>query len=105
MTYEVQLEALKKDANMWQQTSDDLWKAENSAWGLNLTVHELSWAAETVGLTETYNTLQNKVAMLLAGGSTETGKISTTLLTVRHNYEVNEDAAEKSYQGTWEPIG
>lgn len=105
MTYEVQLEALRKDAGMWDDTSNELWKAENNAWSLSLTTQELSWAAEVTGLTDTYNTVQNKVGMLLAGGSTETGKISTTLLTVRHNYEVNEEAAEKSYRGTWEPIG
>jgi hypothetical protein len=105
MTYEVQLAALKSDADTWDETSSTLLTAENNAWSQTLGEYELSWAAEVVGLTTTYNDIQNKVAMLLAGGSTETGKISTTLLTIKHNYEVNEDNAEQQYQGAWEPIG
>ena len=105
MTYEVQLAALKTDADMWDQTSDALLTAENNAWSQNLGEYELSWAAEAVGLTTTYSSIQNKVGMLLAGGSTETGNISNTLLTIKHNYEVNENSAEQQYRGAWEPIG
>ena len=105
MTYEVQLKALKTDADMWDHTSDTLLTAENSAWSLTLGEYELSWAAEAVGLTTTYNDVQNKVGMLLADGCTQTGKISQTLLTVKHNYERNEDNAEQHYKGAWEPIG
>ena len=105
MTYEVQLAALKSDADTWDETSSTLITAENTAWGLNLGEYELSWAAETVGLTTTYSAIQNKVAMLLAGGSTETGNISTTLMTIKHHYERNEDNAEQQYHGAWEPIG
>ncbi len=105
MTYEVQLRALKSDSDMWNTTSDTLLTAENAAWGLTLGESELSWAAAVVGLTDTYNSVQNKVGMLLADGSTQTGNISSTLLAVRHNYEVNEHAAEQSYKGAWEPVG
>lgn len=53
MTYEVQLAALKSDADTWDQTSSTLLDASTDAWGLNLGEYELSWAAETVGLTTT----------------------------------------------------
>lgn len=105
MTYEVQLAALKTDADMWDQTSSDLLTACTSAWGLNLGEYELSWAAEVVGLTTTYSSIQSKVAGLLSEGSTETGNISSTLMTIRHNYEQNEDNAEQEYKGAWVPIG
>ena len=105
MTYEVQLQALKKDADTWDTTSSTLFTAENSAWGLTLGETELSWAAATVGLTDSYTSAQNKVAMLLADGSTQTGNISQTLLQVKHNYEVNEHSAEQQYRGAWEPVG
>ena len=61
MTYEVQLAALKTDADMWDQTSDALLTAENNAWSQNLGEYELSWAAEAVGLTTTYSSIQTKV--------------------------------------------
>jgi hypothetical protein len=105
MTYEVQLAALKTDADMWDQTSDALLTAENNAWSQNLGEYELSWAAEAVGLTTTYSSIQSKVASLLSEGSTETGNISSTLLTIKRNYEQNEDNAEQHYRGSWEPIG
>jgi hypothetical protein len=105
MTYEVQLAALKSDADTWDQTSSDLLNACTNAWGLNLGEYELSWAAETVGLTTTYSSIQAKVAGLLSEGSTETSNISGTLMTIKHNYEQNEDNAEQRYQGAWEPIG
>ncbi len=105
MTYEVQLKALKTDSDMWDTTSGTLLTAENAAWGLLLGESELSWAAAVVGLTDTYNAVQNKVAMLLADGSTQTGDISATLLQVKHNYEVNEQNAEVRYKGAWEPVG
>ncbi len=105
MTYEVQLAALKTDADTWDQTSSTLLSASTSAWGLSLGEYELSWAAEAVGLTTTYTSIQGKVAGLLSEGSTETGNISSTLLTIKHNYELNEDSAEEQYRGAWEPIG
>ena len=105
MTYEVQLRALKTDADTWDQTSSDLLNAGTNAWGLNLGEYELSWAAETVGLTTTYSSIQAKVAGLLSEGSTETSNISSTLMTIKHNYEQNEDNAEQHYRGAWEPIG
>ena len=105
MTYEVQLAALKSDADMWDETSSTLLNACTDAWALNLGEYELSWAAEVVGLTTTYNSIQSKVAGLLSEGSTETSNIASTLMTIKHNYEVNEDNAEAHYQGAWEPIG
>lgn len=105
MTYEVQLEALKTDADMWEQTSSTLLDASTNAWGLNLGEYELSWAAEVVGLTDTYAAIQSKVAELLSEGSTETSNISSTLRTIKRNYEQNEDNAEQHYKGAWEPIG
>lgn len=105
MTYEVQLQALKEDSDQWSDTSDTLLTAENNAWGLTLTEYELSWAAYETYLTDTYNSVQDKVAMLLADGSTQTGRISQTLLAVKRNYEKNEHNAEQHYKGTWEPIG
>ena len=56
-------------------------------------------------MTTTYSSIQTKVASLLTEGSTETGNISSTLMTIKHNYEQNEDNAEQQYQGAWEPIG
>jgi hypothetical protein len=105
MTYEVQLAALKADADTWDQTSSRLLTASTDAWGLSLGEYELSWAAEAVGLTTTYSSIQSKVASLLSEGSTETGNISSTLLTIKRNYEQNEDNAEQHYRGAWEPIG
>jgi hypothetical protein len=58
MTYEVQLEALKADADMWDETSSTLLDASTNAWSLNLHEYELSWAAEVVGLTDTYSAIQ-----------------------------------------------
>jgi hypothetical protein len=101
----VQLEALKTDADMWDQTSTTLLNACTNAWGLDLGEYELSWAAEVVGLTDTYTAIQSKVAGLLSEGSTETSNISSTLLTIKRNYEQNEDNAEQHYKGAWEPIG
>jgi len=60
MTYEVQLAALKSDADTWDETSSTLLTACNSAWGLSLGEYELSWAAETVGLTTTYSSIQTR---------------------------------------------
>jgi hypothetical protein len=105
MTYEVQLRALKTDADMWDSTSDTLLTAENAAWGLLLGEPELSWAAAVVGLTDSYNAVQEKVGWLLADGTTQTGNISSTLLQVKRNYEVNEQNAEQHYKGAWEPVG
>jgi hypothetical protein len=105
MTYEVQLEALKTDADMWDETSSTLLNASTNAWGLNLGEYELSWAAEVVGLTDTYSAIQAKVAGLLSEGSTETSNISGTLRAIKRNYEQNEDNAEQHYKGAWEPVG
>jgi hypothetical protein len=103
MTYEVALEALAKDAQMWEETGSTLLTATTSAWDQNLGTSELSWAADVVGLTTTYSSLQAKVAGLLSEGSTETRNIASTLLAIKRAYEENEQRAEAAYDGAWEP--
>ena len=105
MTYEVQLRALGSDAAMWDGTSSALLDASTAAWAQTLGEHELSWAAAVVGLTDTYSSIQAKVAILASDGSTQTSNIAGTLRTIKHAYEVNEDTAEATYRGAWEPIG
>ncbi len=103
MTYEVALDDLTADAKTWDETSSALQTASSSAWAQNLATGDLSWAAEVVGLTSTYAALRAKVAGLLSEGATETGNISSTLIAVRRNYAENEQQAQHSYRGLWEP--
>lgn len=101
-TLEAALDALNHDATTWRDVSATLTTAGTSANGLVLSDHDLSWAGVETGLNETYRSLQEKVAGLCTGGTTETAAIATELDNVHAAYVGVDAAARDRLHGTWD---
>ncbi len=102
MTYKVALDALAKDATIWDDTSSTLSSASTSAAGLTLTDDDFSWVGSSTGVSSTYYQLQYRLVALLSDGDRQTTHVADTLRNIKKAYEENEDAAEARYQGQWE---
>lgn len=103
MSFEVALEALGDDAGVWDGVSGTLSTATTSASSLTLTTSQLSWAAEVVGLTTTYESMREKIERLLREGTTATETIAANLRTVKTTYEGHDEAAKQRLASAWSP--
>ncbi|MFQ6172657.1 hypothetical protein ACK8HX_13695 [Oryzobacter sp. R7] len=104
MSFRVALEALSADAGVWDEVSTTLDGASTTAAGLGLTTSQLSWAAEVVGLTATYESMRAKTERLLGEGATQTSTIAEGLRTVKTTYEGSDEAAKQRLESAWAPI-
>lgn len=104
MSFQVALQALGADAGVWDDVSTALDGATTSASGLTLTTAQLSWAAEVIGLTTTYEAMRAKTERLLGEGATETSTIAEGLRTVKTTYEGSDEGAKARLESAWAPI-
>lgn len=104
MSFQVALEALGTDASRWDDVSAALDGASTSATGLTLTTAQLSWAAEVVGLTTTYEAMRAKTERLLREGATETSTVAEGLRTVSTTYEGSDETARQRLESAWAPV-
>ena len=103
MSFEVAIQALQDDAVVWDGVSATLSTATTSATSQTLTTSQLSWAADVVGLTETYESMRAKIEKLLREGTTETNTIAANLRTVMTTYEGHDEAAKQRLASAWTP--
>ncbi|MFC7488015.1 hypothetical protein ACOCJ7_18375 [Knoellia sp. CPCC 206453] len=103
MSFEVALQALGDDAAVWDDVSSTLSTATTSASSLTLSTSQLSWAADVVGLTTTYESMRAKIERLLREGTTETDTIAANLRTVKTTYEGHDEAAKQRLAAAWSP--
>ena len=103
MTLEVSLQALEYDARLWDGTSSTLATAGSAAAGLTLSMAQLSWAADVVGLDTYYETARARAQQLLGEGSEQTALIASTLRQVKTDYETTDANAQARLSKLWTP--
>lgn len=86
----VALGALHADAQKWAAAATQAQSARSAATGIHLGAAQFSYFGDQAGLTQTYATLQQKVAALLGQAATNFHNISTTLVQVANAYQDNE---------------
>ncbi|GII23265.1 type VII secretion target [Planosporangium mesophilum] len=105
MTLKAAEEALRSDAAMWDGVAHTTDLARQSAQGLTLTEHDLSWASAHTELQNTYDEIQQKIVMLLGEATEVFNGLSTALDQVANAYQTNDEAAAKKFKGVWDVRG
>jgi uncharacterized protein YukE len=101
-TLQAALDALSHDATSWDAAAEVTSDAMTAASQQTLTVSDLSWAAGVVGLSDTYDSMVQKMVGLLSGGTIEMREIATELRAVKTTYEGTDDAARARLDGVWD---
>jgi hypothetical protein len=89
---EVACNALRSDADTWNQTSAALQGGATSANQLVLGPDKLGMKAQERGLVAVYEALRARLGQLLAGGGTEHGSLSAVLRQAANTYEAEDKA-------------
>ncbi|HEY1571616.1 MAG TPA: hypothetical protein VGG05_09755 [Pseudonocardiaceae bacterium] len=92
----VALGALHADSQKWAAAAAQVQSAQSAAGGIQLSAAQFSYFGDQAGLTQTYATLQQKVAALLGQAATNFHNISTTLVQVAAAYQDNEQKITSS---------
>lgn len=92
----VSIEALRRDAAVWDDSGDIMKRAAQVAVRLDLAALHFSYIGDKVGLVELYRQLQDRLIRLLAQGSETCEAIATSLRSAADGYERDEaDAAHR----------
>jgi hypothetical protein len=86
----VSIEALRKDAAMWDESADELREAARVANRLGLGAVHFSYLGDKVGLVDVYGRIQGRIIYLLNEGTREYEKIAASLRTAADGYERDE---------------
>jgi hypothetical protein len=87
------LEAMRADAAMWSQMSDELRTAAGIAATLQLSMLHFSYLGDKAGLTTTYQEIQALMVRLLGEGATAFEGLAGSLRTAAEGYEEDERRA------------
>lgn len=86
----VSIEALRKDAAVWDDSGDIMREAAQVAARLELAAVHFSYIGDKVGLVELYQQLQDRLIRLMGQGSETFETVATSLRTAADGYERDE---------------
>ncbi len=99
--YQVALQALRNDADRWEQCAADLGAAKGTADGLNLEALHFSYVADKLGVTALYRQFQTKMSGLLGEGQTTSVAVATALRESAQTYQAEEEAGVHRMNNVW----
>jgi hypothetical protein len=102
MSVTAAIDALRHDANAWDQVAQVMKQAGQEAGALTAGEVQLSWASVPTGLLATYGEIQHKVVTLLDEAAQVYGDLSTGLDKVAHAYELSDATAARRLKGVWD---
>jgi hypothetical protein len=88
----VACDALRSDADAWNQTSSALQGGASTANQLVLGPDKLGMKAQERGLVTVYESFRTRVVQLLTGAGTEHGKLAAVLAQAANTYEAEDQA-------------
>ncbi|GAA0488541.1 hypothetical protein Ade02nite_72440 [Paractinoplanes deccanensis] len=102
MSVTAAIEALRRDAELWDRVARVTGQAGQEAAALTLDNTQLSWASVPTGLMRTYAEIQGKVAGLLGEATTVYADLGVALDTVAAAYEASDEKAARQFEGVWD---
>jgi hypothetical protein len=99
--YQVALQALRNDADKWDQCSTDLGTAKSTADGLDLEALHFSYIADKLGVTALYQQFQAKMVGLLGEGQTMSANVATALRNSAQTYQQEEESGVHRMNNIW----
>ena len=102
MTVKAAINALRRDADLWDQVARVTDRAGQEAGALVLGESQLSWASVPSGLLDTYADIQRKTAILLGEATRVYSDLGATLDKVANAYKVSDENAAAQLKGVWD---
>ncbi|XVU26481.1 hypothetical protein ACQPZJ_05345 [Actinoplanes sp. CA-054009] len=102
MSVTAAIEALRRDAEMWDRVAQVTGQAGQEASALTLDNTQLSWASVPTGLMRTYAEIHDKVVMLLGEATTVYADLGVALDKVAAAYEASDEKAAQQFKGVWD---
>lgn len=99
--YQVALQALRNDADKWEQCSADLGAAKGTADSLNLEALHFSYVADKLGVTALYQQFQAKMSGLLGEGHAMSANVATALRNSAQTYQQEEESGVHRMNDVW----
>ncbi|MGH3899025.1 MAG: WXG100 family type VII secretion target [Pseudonocardiaceae bacterium] len=96
---DVDLEAMRRDAQTWRVTADRMGDAAAAARQLQLNGHALSHFAEMTGLTDAYRDVQQWAAGLLEGAHNNLGSMADALTDTAATYRDDDATGAGNFNG------
>jgi hypothetical protein len=99
--YQVALQALRNDADKWEQCGTDLGAAKSTADGLDLEALHFSYVADKLGVTALYQQFQAKMVGLMTEGQTMSANVATALRNSAQTYQNEEESGVHRMNDVW----
>ena len=99
--YQVALQALRDDADVWDHCAADLGTAKSTADGLDLEALHFSYVADKLGVTAMYQQIQTKLVGLLGEGQTMSANVATALRNSAQTYQAEEESGVHRMNNVW----
>jgi len=99
--YQVALQALRDDADVWDHCAADLGAAKGTADGLDLEALHFSYVADKLGVTALYQQFQAKMVGLLGEGQTMSTNVATALRNSAQTYQQEEESGVHRMNNVW----
>ncbi len=99
--YQVALQALRDDADTWDQCAGDLGAAMSTADGLDLEALHFSYVADKLGVTALYHQFQAKMVGLLGEGQTMSAAVAAALRSSAQTYQQEEESGVHRMNNVW----
>lgn len=106
MSYEVEIKALKDDADIWDKAATDMDGPIQAIAPLTLNgADDVMGLGQRMGIDTTYERARSMMEAQMNQGVTYFGTMSTALREVATNYEQQELASSENFQSTEDELG
>jgi hypothetical protein len=99
--YQVALQSLRDDADVWDHAAADIGAAKGTADGLDLEALHFSYIADKLGVTALYQQFQAKMVGLLGEGQTMSTNVATALRNSAQTYQQEEESGVHRMNNVW----
>ena len=97
----VALQAMRSDASVWEDMSDELAAARRIVDRLDLGIQQFSFLGDLAGLPDLYTEIQLRIAGLLQQGSDEFDHLGTALRRAADGYEDDDRTSAHEIRGVY----
>jgi len=100
-TIDVALQALREDAELWRGMAGEIEVAARVAGEMDFQAFHFSYIADLIGVTESYQQVQEKLIQLLGDGAANFRNVAQALNTAADGYEQDERNAVHRLKNVW----
>ena len=98
---DVAIQSLRDDAQKWRFAAGELEIAAQIAEGMDFQAFHFSYIGDKIGITESYQRLQDKMIEVLTGGAANFRSVADALTVAAAGYQEDDRKAVHRLKGVW----